>query len=140
MELPVVKLHPEAKLPAFAHTPDAGMDLYCVEDTTIPAGSWKEVHTGIAVGIKEGYVGLIWDKSGLARKHGITVLGGVVDAGYTGELMILLHNISAEDHHFSKGDKITQMLIQKVEHPHLIEVSELSQTQRGTEGFGSTGK
>jgi len=139
MELPVQKLHPDAKLPAFAHEHDAGMDLYALEDTTIPAGGWYEVRTGIAVGVPPGYVGLIWDKSGLARKNGISVLGGVVDAGYTGELIILLQNIGKSDHHFNKGDKLTQMLVQKVEHPTLIEVQELSESQRGEKGFGSTG-
>lgn len=139
MELPVQKLHPDAKLPNFAHEHDAGMDLYALEETTIPAGTHAQVRTGIAAAIPPGYAGLIWDKSGLASKNGITVLGGVVDSGYTGELLILLHNISAVDHTFQQGDKITQMLIQKVEHPDIVEVQELQQTQRGEKGFGSSG-
>lgn len=139
MELPVLKLHPDAKLPTFAHETDAGMDLYALEDTVIRAGEHARVKTGIALGIPHGYVGLCWDKSGLAHKSGITVLAGVVDAGYTGEILVELHNVSNTDYTFAQGDKITQMLIQKVEHPSIVEVAELTESQRGDRGFGSSG-
>ncbi len=139
MQLKVQKLHGDAKLPTFAHDADAGMDLYALEDSVIEAGARAQVRTGIAIGVPPGYVGLIWDKSGLANKVGITVLGGVVDAGYTGEIVILLHNTGVYPHEFKAGDKITQMLIQKVEHPDIIEAP-LEETQRGDSGFGSTGK
>jgi len=139
MELHVQKLHPQAKLPSFAHDTDAGMDVYCLEDTIVHANSRAQIKTGIALGVPEGYVGLVWDKSGLAYKAGLTVLAGVVDAGYTGEILVILHNTSAEDYNFIAGDKITQILIQKVEHPSIVEVESLRESKRGTGGFGSTG-
>lgn len=139
MELQVQKLHPQANVPSFAHATDAGMDLYCLEDVVISAGGRTQIKTGIALGIPEGYVGLVWDKSGLANKAGLTVLGGVVDSGYTGEILILLQNTGTEDFSFNAGDKITQILIQKVEHPEIVEVDSLLETQRGEGGFGSTG-
>lgn len=139
MELQVQKLHPKAKIPSFAHDTDAGMDLCCVEEMTIAAGERAQIKTGIALAIPEGFVGLVWDKSGLAYKAGLTILGGVVDSGYTGEILILLQNTTANDYTFSAGDKITQILIQKVEHPEIVEVDSLQNSQRGNGGFGSTG-
>lgn len=139
MELQVQKLHPDAKIPSFAHDTDAGLDLCCIEDAVIPAGEHAQVRTGLALGIPVGYAGLVWDKSGLAHKAGITVLGGVVDAGYTGEILILLHNTGTRSHTFFAGDKITQILIQKVEHPQIVETDSLQESQRGSKGFGSTG-
>lgn len=115
------------------------MDLYSLENVLINAGQRAQLRTGVALGIPDGYVGLVWDKSGLANKAGITVLGGVVDAGYTGEILILLHNTSGTGHLFAAGDKITQILIQKVEHPTVVEVDSLEESARGTNGFGSTG-
>lgn len=139
MQLQVQKLHPQAKLPSFAHDADAGMDMYCLEDVVVKANSRAQIKTGIALGIEKGYVGLVWDKSGLASKAGLTIIGGVVDAGYTGEILILMHNISDTDYKFTAGHKITQILIQKVEHPELVEVESLQESVRGAEGFGSTG-
>jgi len=91
------------------------------------------------VEIPAGYVGLIWDKSGVSVKRGLKILGGVIDAGYRGELVITLHNLGNEDQFFNAGDKVTQMLIQKIELPEIEEVSALSKTKRGDGGFGSTG-
>lgn len=140
MELQVQLLHEDAKMPVFAHDTDAGMDIFSAVAVTIPAGGRVQVATGLSVAIPDGYVGLIWDKSGISHKAGLKVLGGVVDAGYRGEVLIGLLNTSQTDHTFSIGDKITQMLIQKIEHPKLVEVATLEETQRGAGAFGSTGK
>lgn len=140
MELKVKKLSAEAKLPTFAHSDDAGIDLYAVEETWLEPGQVVRVKTGIAVEIPEGYAGLCWDKSGLSTNHSLKTVAGVIDAGYRGEIMVGMMNLGKETYTFKPGDKVTQMIIQKVEHPDIVEVSELSETQRGVGGFGSTGK
>jgi len=140
MELHVQKLHPEAKLPTFAHDTDAGMDLYCAEAITIDPKQRAQVKTGLAIAIPEGYVGLVWDKGGVSHKFGLKTLGGVVDAGYTGEWLIGFYNTNDVAHTFAVGDKITQFLVQKVEHPQVVEVTLLEDSKRGANGFGSTGK
>lgn len=140
MQLQIKKLHPDAKLPSFAHATDAGMDLCTVEDFTLLPGEQKAVATGIALAIPEGSVGLVWEKSGLAMKRDIKTKGGVIDAGYRGEVFVGLCNFGQEPQSFSVGDKIAQLLIQKVEHPELIEVEDLEDTARGEGRFGSTGK
>ena len=134
------KLHPQAKLPTFAHATDAGMDLYCVEELTLSSGERGQVRTGIALGIPEGYVGLIWDKSGVSHKRGIKTLGGVIDSGFTGEVLVGVLNTGEGPQTFSVGDKVAQILIQKIEHPDVVEVASLENTVRGAQGFGSTGK
>ena len=139
MQLQIKKLHPDAKLPSYAHATDAGMDLFTVEEFTLAPGERKSVSTGIAVAVPAGFVALIWDKSGIAHKRGIKSLGGVVDAGYTGEVFAGVVNTSTEQQSFTVGDKIAQLLIQKVEHPELVEVEELDVTARGEGRFGSTG-
>ncbi len=126
-------------MPSFAHTSDAGMDLFTLESIEIRAGTRILIPTGLSMAIPEGYVGLIWDKSGLSNKGGLKVLGGVVDAGYRGEILVGLLNTSDADYIFEAGQKIAQMIIQKVEHPEFIEVSELDSTERGNGAFGSTG-
>jgi dUTP pyrophosphatase len=98
------------------------------------------VPTGIAMEIPEGYVGLIWDKSGLSIKNGIKTLGGVIDSTYRGEVLVGMINLSDADYTFLKGHKVAQMVIQKKEFVDFEEVSELSDTVRGEGGFGSTGK
>lgn len=140
MELKVKKLHPDAKLPTYAHHNDAGFDLYAIESVTIPAGERVLVGTGIAIEIPDGYVGLIWDKSGLSNTHGLKTLGGVVDAGYRGEIKAGVVNLSDESYTITVGHKVAQMLIQKVEHAEIREATELSDAVRGEGGFGSTGK
>ncbi len=140
MKINVKKLHPEAKLPAYAHPGDAGMDFFALEKTTIAPKERLIVKTGISIEIPEGYVGLVWDKSGIPLKYGLKTIGGVIDAGYRGEVGIGLLNTSDQEYIFEAGHKIAQMLIQKVEQVELIEVAELTETQRGTGGFGSTGK
>lgn len=140
MKLYVRRLHSDAKLPSYAHDTDAGMDLYALQDVTITSGERVQVQTGIAIAIPDGYVGLVWDKSGIAHKSGLKTLGGVIDAEYRGEILVGLINLSNHTYIFKKGDKIAQMLIQKVEHPEIEEVDELDVTVRGEGAFGSTGK
>jgi dUTP pyrophosphatase len=139
MQLRVQKLTNTAKMPHFAHDTDAGMDMCADEEITIQAGERVQIKTGIAVAIPEGFVGLVWDKSGLSHRTGLKTLGGVIDAGYRGEILIGMVNLSDAPHTFSVGDKIAQMLIQKIEHPILEEVTTLDETTRGAGGFGSTG-
>ncbi|MFA5098697.1 MAG: dUTP diphosphatase [Candidatus Paceibacterota bacterium] len=139
MKILVKKLVSEAKIPVFAQEGDAGMDLYSVEDAVLKSGQRISCKTGIAVKIPEGYVGLIWDKSGPSHKFGIKTLGGVFDSNYTGEYLIGLVNLGAEDYEIKKGQKIAQVIFQKIENPEIEEVSELPQTNRGAGGFGSTG-
>jgi len=135
----IKKLHPAAKLPTYARPGDAGMDLYASEPASLEPGQRVLVGTGLAMAVPDGQVGLIWDKSGVATKTGITTLAGVVDAGYRGEVKVLLFNTSNTPRSFAAGDKIAQMVIQPVVKPALEEVTELDQTARGEGGFGSTG-
>lgn len=139
MKILAKKLHPEAKIPNFAHPGDAGMDLYSVVDMVLKPGERASVPTGIAMALPEGYVSLVWDKSGVSHKNGIKTLGGVIDSGYRGEYLIGLVNLSQEDFEIKVGQKIAQLLIQKVEHPEIEEVTELDDTSRGDGRFGSTG-
>lgn len=139
MKLKVKKLHKEAKLPTHGHPGDAGMDFYSSEDVFFPADGQAQVPTGVAVEIPEGYVGLIWDKSSISFRHGLKIMGGVIDSCYRGEIIMSLKNLSKKDFTFPKGHKIAQMLIQKFEHCDILEVDELSETVRGTGREGSTG-
>jgi len=140
MQLKIKKIHPEAVLPTYAHPADAGMDLYALETVTIESGERVQIKTGIAMAIPMGYVGLIWDKSGVSQKFGLKTFGGVIDSGYSGEVMIGLLNTSPENFTFEAGQKVAQMLIQKIEHPSILEVIELDETNRGEGAFGSSGK
>ena len=140
MNLKVKKLHPDATLPKYNHADDAGMDFFAVEDVELAPGERTSVPTGIAMEIPIGYVGLLWDKSGVAHKGGIKTLGGVIDSGYRGEVKIGVINLSNEKYIFQKGHKVAQMLIQKVEKVEIEEAEELSDTVRGEKGFGSSGK
>jgi dUTP pyrophosphatase len=103
-------------------------------------GLQTAVATGVSIELPVGYVSLVWDKSGLAIKHGLKVLGGVIDAEYRGEYMIGMINLSDKEYVFEKGDKVAQVLIQKVEHVTFEVVDRLSETERGATGFGSSGK
>ena len=139
MKIRVKKLHPDAKVPAFAHPGDAGMDLYSVEDMVLAPGERGSVPTGIAIALPDGYVSLVWDKSGPSHKFGVKTLGGVLDSGYRGEYLIGLVNLGQEKFEIKKGQKIAQLLIQKVERPEIEETAELDDTSRVARGFGSTG-
>lgn len=132
-------LHPKAVLPTYAHADDAGLDLCTVQACTVAPGERLTIPTGIAMQLPVGYVGLIWDKSGLSHTAGLKTLGGVIDAGYRGEVMVGLVNLGHEPYHFSTGDKVAQLLVQAVAQPTVTVVDTLDATTRGTAGFGSTG-
>jgi dUTP pyrophosphatase len=140
MKIQIKKLHPDAKIPKFALEGDVGMDLFSVVDAILKPGERISCPTGIAIKIPDGYAGLIWDKSGVSHKFGIKTMGGVFDSNYTGEYLIGLINLGKEDYRIEKGNKIAQLLIQKVEHPEVEEIEELEETNRGDGAFGSTGK
>lgn len=139
MKVNIKKLHENAKIPTYAHSFDAGMDLYTPIAVEILPMQRVQMRTGIAFEIPDGYVGLIWDKSGLSHKKGLKLLGGVVDSGYRGEVLVGAVNLGQDKITFEAGEKVAQMLIQKVEHPELFEVDELTDTERGEGAFGSTG-
>jgi len=140
MKLKILKIDSEAIIPNYANEDDAGLDLYSAENFILKSGQRRAIETGIKMEIPEGYVGLVWDKSGLAVNDGIKTTAGVVDSGYRGEIKIVLINLSNQDFEIKKGQKIAQMLIQKVEHPKIEIVEFLSESGRGEGGFGSTGK
>ncbi|NQV91732.1 dUTP diphosphatase [Candidatus Woesearchaeota archaeon] len=139
MTIKIKKLHEDAVVPRYAKEHDAGMDFFSNESLVLQPGERKLVSTGISMAIPQGYVGLIWDKSGIATKHGLKTMAGVIDAGYRGEIKILIHNLSNEKYVIEKGNKVAQMLIQPVEQREIIIVSELDSSDRGEGGFGSTG-
>lgn len=140
MEILFTFLDPELPQPRYALPGDAGFDLFSREELTLAPGERGQAKTGIALAIPEGFVGLIWDKSGISHKGGIKTLGGVVDSGYRGEVMVGLINLGKEAYTFRKGDKVAQMLIQRIEQAEFVEVAELPESDRGASGFGSTGK
>lgn len=125
--------------PSYAHSGDAGFDLRASADFLIPPGGRHLVPTGIRLAIPEGYAGLIWDRSGLAAKHGIHCLAGVVDSGYRGEVKVVLQNLGSEPFKVERGLRIAQMLIQPVVRASLVRVESLNNSSRGEGGFGSTG-
>jgi len=138
MELKVKKIHSEAKLPVYGHPGDAGMDLFACGDKILAPGELFPVPTGIKMAIPKGFVGLIWDKSGVSLK-GVHRLAGVVDAGYRGEVQVVLINLGRESYEIKSGMKIAQMLIQPVSSADIRESETLDDTSRGEGGFGSTG-
>jgi dUTP pyrophosphatase len=138
MKILVKKINPEAKLPVYNHPGDAGLDLFSCQALAIGPGETVAVPTGLQLAIPFGYAGLVWDKSGLALQ-GIHRLAGVVDAGYRGEVKIVLTNLGQTPFVITNGMKIAQLLIQPVEMPEPVEVEALDETKRGEAGFGSTG-
>ena len=138
MQVKVKKMTPEAKLPAFAHPGDAGMDLFSCVNMILGPGETKAVPTGIQMAIPAGHVGLVWDKSGISLK-GVHRLAGVVDSGYRGEVRVVMVNLGQGPFEIKAGMKIAQMLIQPVESPTVVESDTLDDTSRGDGGFGSTG-
>ncbi|MCK4635933.1 MAG: dUTP diphosphatase [Candidatus Moranbacteria bacterium] len=139
MKLQIKKNHLDAKIPKYTIEGDAGLELYSLQDVSLFPDERKIVKTGISMKIPKSYVGLIWDKSGIAVKGGIKTMGGVIDSNYRGEVGVILKNLSDDIYEIKKGDKIAQMLIQKVECSIIEEVDELDETERGDGGFGSTG-
>ncbi|OCS93653.1 dUTP diphosphatase [Caryophanon latum] len=141
MELRIKRMHEDAKLPLQARAGDAGMDLFSSEDTIIPARKWALVKTGIQLELPVGTEGQVRPRSGLALKHGITVLNspGTIDEGYRGEVGVVLMNHSDVDFVVEKHMRIAQLVVQLVPTVNVVEVVELSETERGEQGFGSSG-
>jgi dUTP pyrophosphatase len=137
--LPCKKLDSRAHLPTRAHPDDAGLDLYGIETVEFLPGQGRVLRTGIALELPVGSVGIIKDRSSLGKK-GLMVAGGVVDAGYRGEIQVILWNGSNERIILYAGERIAQLLILPILTPTPVEVTELSDTVRGTGGFGSTGR
>ena len=144
LEIPFKRLVDHAILPAYAKPGDAGLDLVACEGLTLaPGGGRGLVPTGIAVAIPDGYAGFVQPRSGLALRHGVTCLNtpGLIDSGYRGELKVLLVNTDPDEpFEVVRGERIAQLVIQRVEHVALIEVSELEDSVRGDGGFGHTGR
>ena len=141
IKLPLTRLDPSIELPSYAREGDAGLDLRAAHDATLEPGSRGLVGTGLAVAIPPGYAGLVLPRSGLALSQGVTVLNapGLVDAGYRGELKVLLVNHGDKPVPVRRGDRIAQLVIQRVERAELTEVNDLPASERGAGGFGSTG-
>ena len=142
-ELPVRRLAPDLPLPAYAHPGDAGADLCAAEDVVLPPGGRATVGTGLAVAVPDGHAAFVHPRSGLAARHGITVVNapGTVDAGYRGEVRVVLLNTD-RDQPFTvrRGDRIAQLVVQPVTRVRFLDVAELPPTPRGEGGFGSTGR
>jgi dUTP pyrophosphatase len=140
----VLRLHPGAKLPAYAHGPDedAGLDLCAVEAATAPARQWVSVPTGIAIELPPGYEAQVRPRSGLAARHGIALLNapGTIDPGYRGELKVLLINHSDVDFQIEAGQRIAQLVISAYARVECSWAVELSDSARSDGGFGSTGR
>ena len=140
MKIKIKKLTEDAIIPKYAHDGDVGMDLYSNEDILIEKGKRVLIKTGISIEFENGYAALIWDRSGLAVNKGITKIAGVIDPGYRGEWKIALINLGEEAVQINKGERIAQVLFQKVEMAEIEICDELGEAQRGNNGFGSTGK
>lgn len=142
-ELLIKRLNDDARMPARANPGDAGLDLHAAEDATIKPGARASVGTGIALAIPDGYAGLVLPRSGLAAKHGVGVVNapGLIDAGYRGEVRVLLINHDRDEPFVvTRGDRIAQLVLQRIEAPVLREVDDLPGSVRGEGGFGSSGR
>lgn len=135
----VEKINSEAKLPEKAHQSDAGYDLFAVENVSIPPYGQAKIGTGIKMAIPENFAGLVWDKSSLAAQ-GLKTMGGVIDSGYRGEIIIIAKNLTEEFFNITKGQKVAQIIIQEISGLPLIETEISDGTERKTNGFGSSGK
>jgi dUTP pyrophosphatase len=144
LEIPIVPLDPDLALPRYATDGDAGADLVARETVTLaPRGGRALVPTGAAIAIPVGYAGFVQPRSGLALKHGVTCLNtpGLIDSGYRGELKVLLVNLDPETpFEVVRGERIAQLVIQRVEHCRFVPVERLPDSARGEDGFGSTGR
>jgi dUTP pyrophosphatase len=141
IELPIQKVRPDAVVPARAYAGDAGLDLAATERIELGPGERAVVPTGLAVAIPEGYAGFVQPRSGLASRHGITIVNtpGLVDSGYRGELMVVLHNTDrAEPFVVEAGMRIAQLVVLPIPEVELVEVEELPASERGARGFGSS--
>ncbi|KAL1956858.1 hypothetical protein VTO42DRAFT_6706 [Malbranchea cinnamomea] len=135
----VKKLVPEARAPTRGSAFAAGYDLYCAKQTTIPAKGKGLVSTGLAIAVPEGTYGRVAPRSGLASKNFIDTGAGVIDADYRGEVKVLLFNFSDVDFQVNEGDRIAQLVLERIYTPEVVEVDELEESIRGAGGFGSTG-
>jgi dUTP pyrophosphatase len=143
IDIEIQRLHDGAVLPASAYPGDAGLDLSACEECEVGPGERAAVSTGVAVAIPEGYAGFVLPRSGLARKHGITLLNtpGLIDSGYRGELQVLVHNTDrTEPFLVERGMRIAQLVVLAVPEARLVEVDELPASERGAGGFGSSGR
>src|SRR6478735_1750942 len=139
--LKIYKEHPEAKVPSYAHPGEAGLDLYSIEEKIIEPGQIQLIHTGIKIELPKDTEAQIRPRSGLALKHGITVLNspGTIDEGYRGEIGVILINHGIESFLVEKNMKIAQMVVKPIVRPNIIEVEKLTNTERSEGGFGSSG-
>lgn len=136
-----IKLDPNRGLmPVRAHDMDAGLDILAPSDFRIPRGHFAVVRTGVHIAIPPGFVGILKSKSGLSTKFNVHTVDGVIDAGFTGEITVKLHNAGTGVMHFKRGEKLTQLVILPCLTPELELVDELDETERGDGGFGSTGR
>ncbi|GAA1088038.1 dUTP diphosphatase [Nocardiopsis metallicus] len=142
MPITVRRLDPGLPVPEYAHPGDAGADLYAAVDVHLEPGERATVPTGLAIALPEGYAAFVHPRSGLAARHGVTVVNapGTVDAGYRGEIRVTLLNTDTNTPvKLARGDRIAQMVIQRVERAEFVEADELPDSVRGAGGFGSTG-
>jgi dUTP pyrophosphatase len=142
VEVLVRRLDPELPAPGYAHPGDAGADLVSAEDAVLPPGGRALVRTGVAIALPDGYVGLVHPRSGLAARWGVTVLNapGTVDAGYRGEILVnLVNHDRVQPARISRGDRIAQLVVQRVERARFHVVDDLPVSRRGAGGHGSTG-
>ncbi|RIA92530.1 dUTPase-like protein [Glomus cerebriforme] len=139
LNLSVKRLSPKAKVPKRSSIKAAGYDLYSASDTVIPAKGKALVPTDLAIVVPEGTYGRVAPRSGLAMKNFIDCGGGVIDADYRGPVGVILFNHSEEDYKVKEGDRVAQLILERIYTPDIIEVEELDETERGNRGFGSTG-
>ena len=142
-ELPVRRLHPDLPLPAYAHPGDAGADLCAADEVVLPPGGRATVGTGIAIAVPDGHAAFVHPRSGLASRHGVTVVNapGTIDAGYRGEVRVVLLNTDPDEPFtVRRGDRIAQLVVQPVTTVAFVDVAELPASPRGEGGFGSTGR
>lgn len=142
VEIQLRRLDPDVPMPAYAHPGDAGADLTTTVDVELAPGERAMVPTGIAIALPHGYVALVHPRSGLAARHGLSIVNapGTVDAGYRGEVKVMLVNLDArESVRLRRGDRIAQLVVQRVEEARFVEVTSLPGSDRGEGGYGSTG-
>ncbi|PZG10911.1 dUTP diphosphatase [Nonomuraea aridisoli] len=143
VEVLIQRLDPGLPMPAYAHPGDAGADLHAAEDVELLPGERAVVGTGVAIALPEGYAAFVHPRSGLAARHGVTLVNapGTVDAGYRGEIKVTLINTDAkEPFRLRRGDRVAQLVVQRVERALFTPVERLPESVRGTGGFGSTGR
>ena len=141
MKLSIRRIDPAAQMPTYAHPGDAGMDVRSIEELTLEPGARALVHTGLVFQLPPDAEAQVRPRSGLALKHGVTVLNspGTIDAGYRGEVGVILVNLGQQPFRIEKGMKIAQVVVSRVEQAEIVDVQETDETDRGSGGFGSTG-